>query len=137
MLRILDQLTRNTRHDWDFFDRVFNQFAPGAFAPVANITNAPVNIYTGDEAVKVVVRIPGWQAEWFNLSVEGNRLLLEGETRVTEESGESAVSLKRSINLPYRVEPEDIKATYRDGILTVDLKKSEQDRPRTIKIEAA
>jgi len=137
MLRILNQLTRNPRYEWDLFDRVFNQFANEVTTPTGFSANAPVNIYTNDEVVKIVASIPGWQAEWFNLSVEGNRLLLEGKTVVEEDSGESEISLRRNINLPFRVEPEEIQATYKDGILTIDLKKSEQDRPRKIKIEAA
>ena len=40
----------------------------------------------------------------------------------------------RTISLPVRLEPDSIKAEYRDGILALFLPRSERDKPRTIAV---
>ena len=40
----------------------------------------------------------------------------------------------RTISLPVQLEPDSIKAEYRDGILALFLPRSERDKPRTITI---
>ena len=40
----------------------------------------------------------------------------------------------RTISLPVQLEPDRIKAEYRDGILALFLPRSERDKPRTITI---
>jgi HSP20 family protein len=40
----------------------------------------------------------------------------------------------RTLTLPVSVDPDRIKAEYRDGILALFLPRAESDKPRTIKI---
>ncbi len=40
----------------------------------------------------------------------------------------------RTISLPVQLEPDGIKAEYRDGVLALFLPRSERDKPRTITI---
>ena len=40
----------------------------------------------------------------------------------------------RTLSLPVQLDPNGIKAEYRDGILALFLPRSERDKPRTIKI---
>lgn len=40
----------------------------------------------------------------------------------------------RTISVPVRLEPDRIKAEYRDGILALFLPRSERDKPRTITV---
>ncbi len=40
----------------------------------------------------------------------------------------------RAINLPCRVEAENIKAAYSEGVLTVTLPKAEESKPKQIPI---
>jgi HSP20 family protein len=40
----------------------------------------------------------------------------------------------RTIALPFNVDPEQVKATAQNGILTVELPRPESDKPRKIKI---
>jgi len=43
---------------------------------------------------------------------------------------------ERTLSLPISVETGQIKATYRDGVLTVKLPKTEGVKPKEIKIDA-
>lgn len=45
-----------------------------------------------------------------------------------------AGSFDRTITLPIRIDPDQIKAEYRDGILALFIPRAESDRPRSIKI---
>ena len=47
---------------------------------------------------------------------------------------EVAGEFDRTISLPLRLEPDGIKAEYRDGILALFLPRSERDKPRTITV---
>ena len=40
----------------------------------------------------------------------------------------------RTLSLPVQIEPDGIKAEYRDGILALFLPRAERDKPRSIKI---
>ena len=40
----------------------------------------------------------------------------------------------RTISVPVRLEPDRIKAEYRDGILALFLPRSERDKPRNITV---
>jgi HSP20 family protein len=40
----------------------------------------------------------------------------------------------RTLSIPVQIDPDSIKAEYRDGVLALLLPRSERDKPRTIKI---
>jgi HSP20 family protein len=80
--------------------------------------------------------------EDFNLEVKEGTLTLSGE-RKFEEAADGVqyhrverVSGKfgRSFSLPQLVKSEDIKATYRDGILEIHVPKAEEAKPKQIAI---
>ena len=48
-----------------------------------------------------------------------------------------AGSFDRTITLPIRIDPDRIKAEYRDGILALLIPRAESDKPRSIKIGAS
>jgi HSP20 family protein len=131
MLQLLDELTYGS--PWRNFDRLHRELSR-AFNPFVVKNRAPVNVYANEDAVKVLVNIPGWKAEWFELSVEGTKLLLKGEEKDVDHE---PMRLNRVINLPFGIQEDSVAATYKDGMLTVDLKRSEQDKPKKIAIQSA
>ena len=138
MLQLFDGITARTPfREFDLLQRGLNEWLSRPYIPMNDVETLPVNVYVNDEAVRAIARIPGWNADWFDLSVEGNRLHIRGETRHEEGSENKRRQLSRTINLPFRTRSDQVKASYKDGILTIDLKKNEQDRPRKIKIQAA
>lgn len=133
MLRIFDELSRDP-----FFSGPFRQSFQELMPRMnTDIETAPINIYGNDDAVRIVASVPGWQADWFDLSVEGNKLHLKGETVAPDDSNEKPRSISRVVRLPFRAQADHVEASYKNGILIIDLVKSEQDRPRKIQIQAA
>jgi HSP20 family protein len=80
--------------------------------------------------------------ENFNLEVKDGTLTLSGERKFEEAANGveyhrvERVSGKfvRSFYLPQTVKSDDIKATYRDGILEVHVPKAEEAKPKQIAI---
>jgi len=136
MLHLLDELRFN--NPWRDLDRLSSEvgrFLPRAQASVSPYRR-PVNIFTNENGIKVLLSIPGWKAEWLNLSVVGQKLLLKGET-VAETEGGATEKLNRVVNLPFRVQDDEVEASYKNGILTVDMVRCELDKPKKIEIHAA
>jgi HSP20 family protein len=104
----------------------------------------PVNIYTSADGATVTAELPGVKPEDIDLSVVGQSLILRGE-RKPDDAGDSQTwhrnerafgQFSRSIDLPFRVDGESVKASCRDGVLEVRLERSEADKPRKITVQA-
>ena len=69
------------------------------------------------------------------LTVRGERKLESetktGELRIERNYG----SFTRSFSLPSTVNPEDVKANYSKGVLTISLGKRAEARPKQIKVD--
>jgi HSP20 family protein len=105
----------------------------------------PTDIFEDDKAVKIVAEMPGVRSEDVKLSLENNLLTIRGEKRQEAEERNERVhryersfgSFERSFALPRTVDPDQIQATYENGVLTVTLPKIERARPREIPVQAA
>jgi HSP20 family protein len=85
------------------------------------------------------------QEKDIEIKVEDNNLILSGERRMEKEVKEenyhrierSYGSFHRSFTLPNTVDRENIKASYKDGLLKVVLPKKEEAKPKQITIDVA
>jgi len=101
------------------------------------------DIYDDDDKVIVTIEAPGMQEEDFDISVVDNVLYVKGEKRFEREKTEGGYSVKerayghfeRVIPLAYDVDPEQAKATYKHGVLRVEVNKSEQHKRRKIEVK--
>ncbi len=99
-----------------------------------------VDIYETEEAFVVKAELPEVLEADINIIVEDNTLKISGERKPRRE-GKSYFqieryygSFSRSFVLPAIVEKNEIKATFRDGILNVIIPKSAEALPRHIAI---
>jgi HSP20 family protein len=124
-------------------DRMFeemNRLADRDFARRADFPR--MNILADEENVEVRAEVPGVAEKDLSISMTGDTLTVSGNrpeptagTDVTWHRHErGAFSWSRSIQLPFRVDPESSQADLSDGVLTVTLQRSSQDRPRKIDI---
>jgi HSP20 family protein len=137
MLQLLDELSfANPWRELDRLQQEMTHFFPRHL--LVSRDRRPINIYTSENSAKIIVSVPGWQADWFNLSVVGNKLYLRGETRLeVNDQGDNPPQekLNRVVNLPFRAQEDQVLASYKDGILTIDLARSESDKPKKIAVE--
>jgi len=104
-----------------------------------------VDIHETKDSFLLMAELPGVKQEDVEVSVEGDTLTLKGERKRETEVKEdqyhrierSYGRFERSILLPSVVDPNRVKATYRDGVLEVQLPKKEEAKPKEIKVEVA
>ena len=77
------------------------------------------------------------------VSITGDLLVIKGERRFEQEVKEQSFlhveraygKFERLIQLPMPVQSDKVKATYRDGVLEIQLPKVEAVKPKEIKID--
>jgi HSP20 family protein len=111
------------------FDRMFNSTQSAA------ALKAPINIYTDGDGARVVAQLPGWNSDWIDLTAEGNKVLLKGERPKDALGG--AMQFERTVTLPFHFDSNSVRAGLKDGLLTIEVHKHEQEKPKKIAIEAA
>jgi HSP20 family protein len=97
---------------------------------------------TGDFLV-LTARIPGVRPENIKISVTDDTLRLTAESSedVVEEGAnfhkiiKSDRSFSRTISLPCRIVTEDVKATYKDNVLKIELPKCRPKQARGVNVE--
>lgn len=103
----------------------------------------PVDIYEDNDKYIVKAEVPGMRKEDLNVTLDGNTLNISGERKAEEEKreGESYRSeryfgrFQRSVTLPMAVEGDKIQANYKDGVLSIQVPKSEEAKPKQIQIK--
>jgi HSP20 family protein len=101
-----------------------------------------VDMFERDNEVVVRAEIPDMSKEDIDISVLGNTLTIQGERKAEEEVKEddyycrehSYGKFQRDITLPQGVDAENIKASYKNGILEVVLPKTEEAKPKKIEV---
>lgn len=97
------------------------------------------------EGVTLKIEVPGVKQEDLSISLEDDTLVVKGERKhetEVKEDGYSRMersygSFQRSVLVPKTLDASRIKATYKDGVLEIQLPKTEEAKPKAIKVEAA
>ncbi|MEX6502611.1 Hsp20/alpha crystallin family protein [Pseudomonas zhanjiangensis] len=125
--------------------------APGAMAPnEVEFPSANWAMLAGDlfeDTDKFVVRleVPGLDKQDLDIEVRSDVLIVRGEKRYERESAEGQYRIRqcafgsfhRSIPLPTPVLADKTSASYRNGVLRIELPKAEQARGRRIEVRGA
>ncbi len=104
--------------------------------------NPSVDIFENDEAIVIKAEIPGVDKKDITVDFKGGLLVLKGERDREEETKEENYYRKervfgkfqRSFKLPGDVDPEKIKADFKDGVLRIDIPKPEKQQPKQITV---
>ena len=124
----------------------FDDFLTNQLAKVeANQLVVPaVNIKENDKEVVIDVAAPGLSKKDFEISVENNTLTISAHKEVEKvEEGTNIVkkefgyeNFQRSFTLPEEIfDVENIKATYKNGVLEIIIPKKEEEQKKVKKIQ--
>jgi HSP20 family protein len=116
----------------EFGSQFFNTWAPA------------LDLYEDKDNLVVKLEVPGVKKDAFEIAIHDGVLSISGERRLEEKlqkaSGYRAERFEgrfqRSVTLPKAVEVENVKAAYRDGVLTVTLPIAAQAKPKQIIVSA-
>ena len=103
-----------------------------------------LNVKKTDSGYEVTAELPGLNTEDLDIDVEADTLTLKGERKpvqLAEGVGyhrrERATGrFQRSITLPGRIDTENVKAVYKNGVLTISLPYEKTTAPKQVVIEA-
>lgn len=119
-----DELTR--------FDNFFNQ---QSFYPA-------VDVYEDVEKITIEAEVPGMGPEDVDITLDKNTLTIKGQRVVKEKKKEYlraerlSGTFTRAFTLPSSIDPNQIEASYNNGILTILITKKPEVVPKRIKIKS-
>lgn len=129
----------------DEIDRLFQNPAGSVSRtqPFSSGWSPSIDLYEDKDNLTVKAELPGMNKEEIEISLHEGIFSLSGERkseqkveeRETHRSERFVGRFHRTITLPSPVDAEKVKATYKDGILTVVLPKAEEAKPRQIPIK--
>jgi HSP20 family protein len=124
-------------------NRLFDMSFPGRGDNSALTTWAPaVDIYETENELVVKSDLPDVDEKDLDVRIENNTLTIRGERKFEKKVAEENYlrvertygSFSRSFSLPSIVNSEAIKAEYKNGVLTVELPKRAESKPKQIKV---
>ncbi|MGB5177438.1 MAG: Hsp20/alpha crystallin family protein [Gammaproteobacteria bacterium] len=124
-------------------DQLFGRGAwPAGIRSVAQGTYPPINVGTTPDQVDVYLFAAGVDAKSLDISLQQNLLTISGERKAPVEDDVEYYrkerfdgNFRRLVTLPDDVDPEQVEAQYRDGILQIHVKRRELARPRQIEVK--
>ena len=116
--------------------RFFRTFGPGGATPI--------DMYHTDNKVVVKAALPGVKPEEVDVTITGDTLTIKGESKVEKEIKREDYlyqehrygTFGRSVTLPSGLDSDKAEASFKNGILTLTIPKSEQVKPKQIKVKA-
>jgi HSP20 family protein len=101
----------------------------------------PINIFQKGEDFVAIVELPGIdkndleiEAKENTIRIRGKKTIAYGEHASVHRRERISGVFDRTLSVPIRIEPDRIKAEYRDGILALFIPRADADKPRAIKI---
>jgi HSP20 family protein len=131
----------------DEMNRLFNEFFgrgggteegtwfSGSWSP-------PVDIYETDQELVLKAELPGFSKDDISIELKENTLSIRGERKREDEVKEGNYhrmervygAFQRSFMLPTTVEQDKVRASYKDGILELQLPKVPAAQPKRIAV---
>ena len=129
----------------DEFNRLFDSTAPSRDSGLFSGWSPALDVFDDKDRLVVKVELPGLKKEEIEISLHEGTLTVSGERKTEHETkeGQSFRSeryfgkFQRSVTLPTAVDPAKITAAYKDGVLTIDLAKAEEAKPKHIEVSVS
>jgi HSP20 family protein len=129
------------------FDKMFDSMFETNFPEVAqsvgvnpfsNTAYPKVNVYEYDDKVGVVAEIPGIDKKNLSVDVEDDVLTIKGSKHGFDEDTSATVirrelkhsAFERKFTLGDSLDGDKIKANFKDGILSIEIPKMEEVKPK-------
>jgi HSP20 family protein len=134
---------RNVNSLQEQFSRLFDTSFPGRSSESDLTTWAPaVDIQETENELMLKADLPGIEEKDIDVRIENNTLTIRGERKFEKQVNEdnylrverSYGSFSRSFSLPNTINTEAINAEYKNGVLTVQMPKRAESKPKQVKV---
>jgi len=100
-------------------------------------------VYEYDDKIGVIAEIPGLDKKDLQIQVEENTLTISGDKHGLFDDVKAKVlrkelkhsSFKRSFELGELLDGDNIKANFKDGLLSIDIPKKEPEKPKVTSVK--
>ena len=135
----------------DMFDRYTRAVGwPRKFRQSGELVASPdwsprVDITETPQAFTLKAEIPSVEKDDVKITIDGGMVTLSGERRQEKEEKDKTFhrierfygSFSRSFSLPDNIDAAAAKATFKDGMLTLDIPKTAAAKPKGIEVKVA
>lgn len=151
---------------WNGFERLerMRRDAHALLAAHTGETQPPVRVHRGENALRIDVELPGRDPADIEVLVSERTLVVRGKAAPTETPAASGAArtneslaapvneslaapvaerrefslpaFERSFQLPWNVDASGPRATFRHGVLAIELARAAEERPRRIEIQS-
>ena len=154
---VLENVTEGGRHLWQSATGAFTRFKSGektdmpatnkvddaSYVPSRGWAMLGGDVFEDERRLVVRVEIPGMTKEDINIDVLNDALIVSGEKRFERESQDGRWrmmqcaygSFRRVVPLPVAVKAEGAVASYKNGVLRVEIPKAEPGKPKVVSIK--
>ena len=127
----------------DEMDRLFDFAWPTRDSGLFSGWSPALDVHDEKDNFVVHVELPGMKKEEIDISLHDGVLTVSGERKHEREKKDGELfrseryfgKFQRSVTLPARVDGGKVKANYKDGILTINLPKAEEAKPKQIAVD--
>jgi HSP20 family protein len=128
------------------FDDVFDGFGlPSAFGPVLRqMPAAPkIDVSETDNEIQITAEMPGIDQNDVEVLLEDDRLIIRGEKKEEREDKDRNYHVRervqgafsRTLPLPFAPDPNQVKAEFRNGVMTITIPKPQEVKQQQHRIE--
>lgn len=131
----------------DRINKLFDDSFPNAETTdenlAVNVWKPVVDIYETESVITIAADLPGVSKEDVNVEIKDNVLTISGHRRpdntLSEENyyrrERSTGAFQRTFSLRNLVPPDQIRATFKNGVLFVEMPKQETEKPKQIHVD--
>jgi HSP20 family protein len=111
----------------------------------ARVWTPAVDVYEDGHEIVIQVDLPGMTQEEIDIELTDDTLTIKGERKFADEDGREKYvrierqygAFQRSFTIGVPIKPDDVKASYRNGILELTLPKADQVKPKKVQVQVA
>jgi HSP20 family protein len=101
----------------------------------------PINVFQQGDDLVAIVEMPGVNKEDLNIQAKENTIRIAGQKAIDYPENVSlhrrerlSGVFDRTLVVPMQIDPDGIRAEYKDGLLALFLPRAEKDKPRSIEV---
>ncbi|MEK0446904.1 MAG: hypothetical protein RLZZ399_2225 [Verrucomicrobiota bacterium] len=127
-------------------DRLWELTFPGKTTAFFSGWSPALDLFDAEDRLIAKVELPGMKREDIDVGYQEGVLSITGERKPEVSTGKEPQpyrterftgKFQRTLTLPLPIEVDKIHATYRDGVLTIEMPKSEEAKPHKVEVSVS